>query len=248
MPYKKESLDKLLVLIEDICSRDENLWFKNKITYKKTDLHNTNEDDKISEIYEFCINEILLEQANQFYRDFKYTEIKDTLISDFVRMEKFKRQDNFEDFSLAVNQQIECIVNYLCTHDLDFCNYIIMNKNSIAFSIKENSYKLWQLVLTTNKKEEDANELFEKPLIEWDYNKKLKTVLYYFHFKKNLSFYGDLKEFSNELNEIYQYRNKNHRGGKQYEWQKEITDKVDENKYRYYFRFMHYLEKFVSNL
>ena len=31
---KKESLDKLLILIDEICSKDENLWFKNKISSK----------------------------------------------------------------------------------------------------------------------------------------------------------------------------------------------------------------------
>jgi len=248
MSYKKESLENLLILIEDICSSEENLWFKNKLTYKKPNLNNSNDDEKISEIYEFCINEILLEQANQFYRDLKYTEIKDILISDFVRMEKFKRQDNFEDFSLAANQQIECIVNHLCTHDLDFCNYIIINKNSHAYYIKEKSHKLWELILTNFKNEEDADKLFQKPLLEWDFLKRVKAVLYYFHYNKNIIYQSDFNNFYKQLEEIYQYRNKNHRGGMQFEWQKKITDKVDENKYRYYFRFMFYLENFLSKL
>lgn len=248
MNYKKESLEKLLVLIQSICEESENDWFKKKLFNIDVLSVNSNDDERISEIYELCINEILHEQANQFYRDFKYPKIKETLIRDFVRMEKFKRQDNFEDFSLAANQQIECIVNYICTNDIDFCNDIIMNKNTLAYSINQNSYKLWQLIISIYKEESEANILFEKPLLEWDYNKKLKAVLFYFHFNKTIPYYGDFKEFSNELNEIYQYRNKNHRGGMQFDWQKEITDKVDENKYRYYFRFMHYLEKFVSKL
>jgi hypothetical protein len=104
------------------------------------------------------------------------------------------------------------------------------------------------LILSNFKDESEAKKQFEKPLIEWDYVKKLKAVLYYFHFNQKISFYGNYKEFLSEVNEIYQYRNKNHRGGIQSDYQKEITDKVDENKYRYYFRFMHYLEKFVSKL
>ena len=136
MPYKKESLEKLLLLVKNICEEPENNWFKHKLYGNKESAGSENEDEKISEIYELCINEILIEQANQFYRDFKYPEIKDTLINDFVRMEKFKRQDNFEDFSLAANQQIECIVNHLCKYNLEFCNYIIMNKNSYAYSFK----------------------------------------------------------------------------------------------------------------
>lgn len=248
MAYKKESLEKLLLLIHSICDEPENDWFKNKLFENQALSISNLGDQKISEIYELCINEILLEQANQFYRDFKYAEIKETLIADFVRMEKFKRQDNFEDFSLAVNQQIECIVNYLCTNDMDFCNYIILNKNSQAYAFQDNSYKLWQLILSTFKEVHEADKLFDKPLIEWDYLKKIKAVLYYFHFDKKIPFVGVYNEFHKELNEIYQYRNKNHRGGMQFDWQKEITDKVDENKYRYYFRFLSYLEKFVSRI
>ena len=45
------------------------------------------EDERINQIYEYCIEEIIRKQANEFYKDFPLQSIKDTLIGDFVRME-----------------------------------------------------------------------------------------------------------------------------------------------------------------
>lgn len=72
------------------------------------------EDDRISHIYEYCIEEVIKKQANEFYNDFPISSIKDILIEDFIRMEFFRRKDNFGDFCLSLYQQIECITNKLC--------------------------------------------------------------------------------------------------------------------------------------
>ena len=41
--------------------------------------------------------------------------MKEKLIQDFIRMERFRRDDNFEDFCLAAYQQIELIISTLIT-------------------------------------------------------------------------------------------------------------------------------------
>ena len=69
------------------------------------------EDERINQIYEYCIEEIIRKQANEFYTDFPLQSIKDTLIGDFIRMESFRRKDNFGDFCLSLYQQIECITS-----------------------------------------------------------------------------------------------------------------------------------------
>ena len=68
----------------------------------------------------------------------------------------------------------------LCTNDLYFCNYIIINKKSIVYYIKENPYKLWELILASFKNENDANNFFEKPLLEWEFlpNSNFKFKLF----------------------------------------------------------------------
>ena len=64
------------------------------------------DDERINEIYEYCIEKIIKQQANEFYEDFPLQSIKDILIGDYIRMESFRRKDNFGDFCLSLYQQI----------------------------------------------------------------------------------------------------------------------------------------------
>lgn len=72
------------------------------------------DDERINQIYEYCIEKIIRQQAIEFYTDFPLQSVKETLIGDFVRMESFRRKDNFGDFCLSLYQQIECMTNRLC--------------------------------------------------------------------------------------------------------------------------------------
>lgn len=74
------------------------------------------EDERISQIYEYCIEKVIRSQAIDFYKDFPLKSIIPTIVEDFARMETFRRKDNFGDFCLSLYQQIECITNKLCTN------------------------------------------------------------------------------------------------------------------------------------
>ena len=69
------------------------------------------DDDRLNQIYEYCIEKIIRKQAEDFYKDFPITAIVSTLIDDYVRMESFRRKDSFGDFCLALYQQIECVTH-----------------------------------------------------------------------------------------------------------------------------------------
>ena len=71
-------------------------------------------DERLNQIYEYCIEKILRKQAEEFYKDFPITSIVQTLVEDFVRMESFRRKDAFGDFCVSLYQQIENITNKLC--------------------------------------------------------------------------------------------------------------------------------------
>ena len=71
-------------------------------------------DEKIDQIYEYCIEKIIRKQATEFYKDFPLKSITLELIEDFVKMEFFRRKDDFGNFCLALYQQIENITNKLC--------------------------------------------------------------------------------------------------------------------------------------
>ena len=48
------------------------------------------DDDRLNQIYEYCIEEIIRKQAEDFYKEFPVTSIVSTLIDDYVRMESFR--------------------------------------------------------------------------------------------------------------------------------------------------------------
>ncbi|CAH0336599.1 hypothetical protein FVB9288_02307 [Flavobacterium sp. CECT 9288] len=252
--YSKESLEKLLVLIDEICKEEENLWFKDEIQkkYSIVSLNKHNPDESLNRIYEYCIKEIIEKQAIKFYEDFKLDEIKPKLIEDFIRMEHFRRDDNFEDFCLAMFQQIENIVIYT------FNSYRILEK------IKDNNNQY--LISTYNKDLKKFTRstygitlgrfIFQKYKLDepfnihsqtWYFLNKLRSILYYFYFNSQIEFNTTKFEHIYQIaNELYQVRNLNHRGGEKSEFQQKIFDEIIPKHNKYYFKFLGFLEDFVS--
>ena len=67
------------------------------------------EDERISQIYEYCIEKVIRSQAIDFYNDFPLKSIIPTIVEDFVRMETFRRKDNFGDFWAQPTNPVECV-------------------------------------------------------------------------------------------------------------------------------------------
>ena len=107
----KSTLDKIIRLTQQNAEFDKELR-------KLLNMASANsvllEDERINQIFEYCIEKIIRQQAKEFYADFPLQSIKDILIEDFVRMESFRRKDCFGDFCLSLYQQIECMTNRLC--------------------------------------------------------------------------------------------------------------------------------------
>ena len=106
----RENLSKLLTFLKErIFSRTENRWFSEALLAELS----PSCSDKISDIYEQCIESILTEQANEFYKDFVIDELRPQLIRDFIKMEHWRRRNDIGEFGMALYQQVECIVNHL---------------------------------------------------------------------------------------------------------------------------------------
>ena len=264
----KEQLTFILSVLKQIPLSETNKWFWNEVLevggvdkIEPTRQEKTNEEVEISRkiiryqkykidtIYEIAVRDKMRVQAASFYESFRIIEIKDSLIYDFVRMEHYRRNDDFENFCLALHQQIENIVNYLCENDKYFQIQISMDKDKFVYEFKPKQHKLWELILSTFKNEEDAIKLFNQELLKWEYKLKLKAVLYYYNFKQDVKYkYNEFIAMFKALDEIYQSRNLNHRGGFQYDNQKEITNKILDNQHRNYLKFLGILERFVSEV
>ncbi len=212
------------------------------------------EDERINQIYEYCIEEIIRKQANEFYTDFPLQSIKDTLIGDFIRMESFRRKDNFGDFCLSLYQQIECITNKLCEKkDLSDITekmwgqpaYLKIEKDKEpSIYSRSGDYTIASLLFgKTNAFEKSRKSLQAQYAID-----KIRTIVYFLGYKAKMknSDFDSFLEITSLLSDIYQCRNMNHRGNTQNQWEKDTYDKIIPLKSLYYFKFLGVLAQYVE--
>jgi len=253
----KQNLQKLIMFVCDLSEMKGNEWMREKLEEKfAKKAANFNGATQLEEIYEFCLQKIVKEHADKFYDNFPLLAIKDKLIEDFVRMEKFRREDNFEDFCLAVYQQVESIVNTII-NDVTFVQKIkeysslpalIKYDEQTQSHIRKGNLSIGKLVFLT-KENDKIVENMNKPSHNWYFNHKLRAVLYFVYFNGELKGSIDLFDRVYSIgNYLYQGRNLNHRGGVTTQYQQEVIDDLLPNQHKYYFKFMGFLEDFVSRI
>jgi hypothetical protein len=255
MTYSKPVLTKLISLVEELSKEPNNEWFKKDLLSKITNSSILNVG-ALDDIYEYCIKLIIKDQAQKFYRDFKIASLKETLELDFIRMEQFRRQDNFEDFCMAAYQQVEAIVNNLFDSiSLDTYlrrNHLVpaIHKYSQATKtfVRSGPETLGQLIFKTGEVKKIESGL-SKPASNWFFSERLRMVLYAFYFNYEVKFSKVEFEKVYDLGIfLYQGRNLNHRGSSKSDYQQKILDEMLPNKHRYYFRFLGFLEDFVEKV
>ena len=220
--------------------------------------------NKVDEIYEYCIEKVVKQQATEFYADFPIPTIIGGLVSDFCRMEFFRRKDCFVDFCLSLYQQIECIVNKLCVNpDLNdivermwwYPAYIKSGKN-ITPSIENRSdgeYAIASLVFPGTNKRTGLTYASEKTQVTLQSQyalDKIRIVTYFLCYKAKMSNgdYTGFLEITNLLSDVYLCRNMNHRGNELTKKEKEVFDKIMPHKSVYYLKFLGALTQFVEQV
>ena len=221
------------------------------------------DDERINQIYEYCIEEVIRQQATEFYADFPLFTIKDDLIEDFVRMEFFRRKDNFGDFCLALYQQIECMTNTILSDERlsditksmwELPAYLNTKecKNPPIFDISYRSYgsdyTIAKLLFPYENKQSGNSNASEKiaiPLQKQSAKDKMRIIVYFLGYKAMMksSDYDSFKEVTSLLKDIYQCRNMNHRGNSP---SPEIQDRILPLKSLYYFKFLGVLAQYVE--
>lgn len=251
MATDKVKLRKLIDFVAEIAKEKNNEWFVRELVVKLSgdDAHQIT-GEAINEIHEHCIQNAIIKQAEGFYSSIKYKSIKIQLIGDFIQMEKFRREDNFEGFCFALNQQIECITNAIATKD--YLNNISNKLSAPAFKYRNETHSLGEQISNSH------NE--HKGPIEWKHLPKVKVIIYYHFFKyeienNKLIYLFDFIEKSKIASDIYKIRNLNHRDSNEKEATKnfdpqEEKRKIQElisNKYNNYAIFMNFLREFKQN-
>ncbi len=255
-----EKIKTLATIDAEFASEMRNLFGK---TDSASSVSDTYTDNPIEEIYEYCIEKIIKEQATQFYKDFPVKEIVPGLIDDFIRMEFFYRRNSFEEFSMALYQQIERITNYVCQIPKFNESYEkLIGHPAYVKSVQQND-GTWSVATisdrNTTSQYQIAHLLFgrekacEKSLSTlsalWAMD-KVSSVLYFLCYKAKLKSqeFVQFTTYKNYICDIYQIRNLNHRGSSPSENQKIIIDSIRPQQGVYYFKFMQTLLFYVEGV
>lgn len=253
-----ETIDKIVKL------STQNAEFGKELRKRLGETNSTSAlgDERLDQIYEYCIEKIVRRQAEEFYSDFPIKSLVPCLVDDFCRMEAFRRKDCFGDFCLALYQQLECITNQLCVNS-DLCEiaermwgypaYVKTGQN-ITPSIENRSqsdYSIAGLVFPGKNSKTGHSYAFEKSMMTLQNlyaMDKIRVIVYFLDYKAVMrnTDYDEYVEYNTLLADIYKCRNTNHRGSVSTPWEQASLDRVLPYKSVYYFKFLGALTQFVE--
>lgn len=240
-----ESFRKLLDWIDEQVKLPGNKTLQDEILQRYSGII-----DPYYDIYELCIEKIISKQANDFYNDFPLTDIKDQLIADFMKMEHFKRRDNFDDFCMAIYQQIEAITNKLsCLPDVDSCCRKLYGSKAFIddHGSRTGTYSIAKFLFGSIQMKTKS----EKPIKEMLAMDKYYVILFFICYNgrlRNASIdYEEYRMLKSGVSDIYRVRNRNHRGDPTPE-EKILYDKILGNTHINYFKYTWILCCFVSKI
>lgn len=254
----KTTIQKIKLLAEQ--NPEFDLELKKLVSYTPANPAIEN-DKRINEIHEYCIERTIRKQAEEFYSNFPLTSLTPKLKEDYIRMESFRRRDNFEDFCLALYQQIEFITNHLCENsDLEQITSKMWDCHAYTLSNDFNNqqpkgnisrYPIAQLIFYGNDKdtgEPNYKQQKKNPLKSLSAYQKIRVVIYFIGYNAKFRHkdYDPYVEFTNSMYDIYQCRNMNHRGGPKNEKSQAIYCRILPLKSFYYFKFLGTLAQYVE--
>lgn len=202
------------------------------------------EEERLNQIYEYCIEKIISDQAENFYMNFPIKEITIQLKKDFKRMEEFRRKNRFDDYSLALYQQIECIVNYFFSQDW-FVQTINLQLGNVSYTTQKGEQR------TISNEIFGSGDYLTKGLERVKNNQfsatdKWKCVIYFIGgFWRENRYPANYIKLSDEIYDIYLCRNTNHRGTTQNDSLKKKVEKFSDLFSFSYFKFNASLVEFV---
>jgi hypothetical protein len=146
--HKKESLEKLLKLIEEISSDSENLWFKEELS-KRFQNDSTKDDDIFKNTETIKKHLSISPQLSIDYSFINHNILKNRLELDNLRMENvridLKEKDEIKriyDYIIYAFYQIENLINFFYFSKYPDIKDFIIHLESIPYTkFKKNSYQ-----------------------------------------------------------------------------------------------------------
>lgn len=266
MGQDKKQLTKLLAFVKGLYDDPDNKEFAAGIqAIVIDDLKQKNEDNRIAEIYEYCIRQILKEQAESLYEGFPLTDIKDELVSDYVKMERAHRDNNMDDFGIRLYRQIENIVRTLSKDKtLDSVVSSMMNVPHLVSGYKNPQVQKRQKLtkdmqpvktiadfVLIQSKRSTKEERMNKALSEQYATDMAKLVIYFVCFGGMMQpgiMFEQWKSQTATYSDIYSIRNRVHGGGECSDHDIQRYEAMKANATQSYFRLMSFLVFLVEGV
>lgn len=266
MGQDKKQLTKLLAFVKSLYDDPDNKEFAAGIqAIVMDDIKQKNEDNRIAEIYEYCIQQILKEQAESLYEGFPLIDIKDELILDYVKMERAHRDNNIDDFGIRLYRQIENIVRTLSKDEIlesvvsSMMNvpHLVLGYNNPQVQKRQKLTKDMQPVKTIAdfvlipSKRSTKEERMNKALSEQYATDMARFVIYFVCFGGMMQagiMFEQWKDQTATYSDIYSIRNRVHGGGECSEHDIQRYEAMKTNITQSYFRLMSFLVFLVEGV
>ena len=228
------------------------------------------QNGKIDEIYEFCVHKNLLQQANNVYSSFPIQSIKSQLVSKYIKMERARRENDFDDFGLRVYQQIELIVNTIAGDEE--VEYVVEKMIRAPYMTRSDrmddrvssrtdgseSMNIGNFVLIhSDKANVSKSQKMNIPLHEQYATDKVRLVVFFICFKgmirsgkiinpdsRRQEYYKDYDEwirYTQICSNIYTVRNRVHSGKEPSDYEVDRYEELTKNPEQTYLSFLSFL-------
>jgi len=263
--FEREDLEKFLNFIEDIASQQGNDWFGKsliqRIGNRYAPVGSSASSDSLSqirEIHEYCIAEVLERQSREMYKGIQWDDLRETLIADFISMEKFRREDDFDNFCRSLFLQVEAMINYVLKLNPNYKKRAELDFEQPAFSRFDKKENRWNrtegkivaeyLFGSSGKKGEPPSmetmmERMDREVGKWEVFQRLKLMVYYYVFDGKMNYSMVEKEFKVFL-KLKDLRDEaSHRHSSTPEYKQESVAGSRSDRMKYYIEFMSFLQK-----
>ena len=268
MGQDKKQLRKLLLFVKDLYDHPDNIEFSAGI--REMVLSNLDPDqipggtlEPIKEIYEYCIQKVLKEQAEDMYKNFSISEIAQNLSELYVDMENSRRNNDIAAFGFYLFKQLELITGTIVKEGT-FVNVYEGIKGMKPFSkydrdsggmirIGDKSCNTVEELIQIPVKNSDGTLKYKnlgKPLADLNAQEKIRAIIYLVILNAEVNVYHPqlLQDFST-LSSIYNLRNYYaHSGVNASDIQHEYLQKILEDKTQNALKYLNFLLMFIQGV
>lgn len=267
MGQNKKELNLLLDFIKQIYSNPDNSEFAagiQSMILNDIKINDHGSNSKIDEIYEYCLNKNLHEQAEDLYKNFPIATLHSNLIENYVKMEEARRRNDFDEFGLHLYQQIESIVNYLIKDPNVISIIEKLRKQPSSMEInrysnpngkvsqrhESKSIESFLIYVDPNADPNSIKKDVEGPINKQFATEKFKFILYFVCYggRYHLNLSDEWINKTTCFSEIYNVRNHVHSGCDFSDRQKEKYLAVTANKSQSYLKFISFLLFFIEGV